>query len=173
MSAKPSPGEIAYFTNMRARQVLDTQNWALGSRWLWPASTAATPVRIEYDFTNAFAALQRGDAAPARALVAQTEPGAADARPYFQELRGLIALADGKPDEGIGLLRAAADAEDAMPFEFGPPAIVKPTAELLGEQLLKLGRIADARAAFERAESRTPGRTLTVAGLKATGAKTP
>jgi tetratricopeptide (TPR) repeat protein len=173
MSAKPSPGEIAYFTNMRARQVLDTQNWALGSRWLWPASTAATPVRIEYDFTNAFAALQRGDAAPARALVAQTEPGAADARPYFQELRGLIALADGKPDEGIGLLRAAADAEDAMPFEFGPPAIVKPTAELLGEQLLKLGRIADARAAFERAESRTPGRTLTVAGLKATGAKMP
>ena len=75
MSAKPSPGEIAYFANMRARQVLDTQNWALGSRWLWPASTAATPVKVEYDFTNAFAALQRGDAAPARAFVAQTGAG--------------------------------------------------------------------------------------------------
>ncbi len=88
MSAKPSPSEIAYFTDMRARQILDTQNWALASRWLWPATTAATPVKIEYDFTNAFAALQRGDAAPARAFVAQPEPADADRRPYFQELRG-------------------------------------------------------------------------------------
>ena len=173
LSAKPSPGEIAYFADMRARQILDTQNWALGSRWLWPTSTAATPVRIEYDFTNAFAALQRGDAAPARAFVAQPEPEGVDLRPYFQELRGLLAIADGKSDEGIRLLRAAADAEDKTPFEFGPPAIAKPTAELLGEQLLKLGRKDEARAAFERAEARAPGRTLTVAGLKATGAKTP
>jgi len=55
-----------------------------------------------------------------------------------------------------------------MPFEFGPPAIVKPTAELLGEQLLKLGKPDEAHAAFERAAERTPGRTLVVAGLKAT-----
>ena len=149
------------------------QNWALAGRWLWPAGTPATPVKIEYDFVNAFAALQRGDAAPARAFVAQPEPADTDLRPYFQELGGLLALTDGKPDEGIRILRAAADAEDKMPFEFGPPAIAKPTAELLGEQLLKLGKNDEARAAFERAEARTPGRTLTVAGLKATGAKTP
>jgi hypothetical protein len=173
MSDKPSPGEIAYFTDMRARQILDTQNWALATRWTWPATAPVTPAKTEYDFTTAFAALQRGDAAPARAFAAQPEPADKDLRPYFQELSGLLAIADGQSDEGIRLLRAAADAEDKMPFEFGPPAIAKPTAELLGEQLLKLGRKDEARAAFERADARAPGRTLTVAGLKATGAKAP
>jgi len=173
MSARPSQGETAYFANMRARQILDTQNWALASRWPWSAAMPATSAKLEYDFTNAFAALQRGDTGPARAFIAQPEPADAGGRPYFQEVRGLIAIADGKPDEGLRLLRAAADAEDSMPFEFGPPAIVKPTAELLGEQLLKLGKKDEARAAFERAAARTPGRTLTVAGLTAAGAKTP
>jgi tetratricopeptide (TPR) repeat protein len=173
MSDKPSPGEIAYFADMRARQILDTENWALASRWLWPAGMPATPAKVEYDFINAFAALRRGDAASARTFVAQPQSGEANLRPYYQELSGLLALADGKPDEGLRLLRAAADAEDNMPFEFGPPAIAKPTAELLGEELLKLRKNDEARAAFERAEARAPGRTLTAAGLKATGAKTP
>ena len=173
MSDKPSPGEMAYLADMRARQILDTQNWALASRWPWPVGTPATPVKFEYDFVNAFAALERGDAALARAFVAQPEPTDTESRPYLQELGGLLAITDGKPDEGIRLLRAAADVEDKMPFEFGPPTVAKPTAELLGEQLLKLGKKDEARVAFERAAQRTPGRAAVVAGLKATGAGTP
>ncbi|MFI5177547.1 MAG: hypothetical protein ACHQO8_03230 [Vicinamibacterales bacterium] len=173
MSSKPTPGEIGYFTDMRARQIFDTQNWALASRWTWPAGTPASPAKIKDDFTNAFAAIQRGDAAPARAFVARPDVADADLRVYVDELRGMIAIAGGQADEGVRRLRAAVDAEDAMPFEFGPPAIVKPTSELLGEQLLTLGRRDEARVAFERAAERTPGRTPVVTGLKAATSKTP
>jgi tetratricopeptide (TPR) repeat protein len=162
MSAKPSNGEIAYFASMRARQVLDTRDWSLASRWTFapplPADGRMTRARLDYDFTNAFSALMRGDAAPASAML--VAPASADPAlaPYRLELAGLVAIAGGRTDAGVELLRAAAQSEDAMPFEFGPPAIVKPTFELLGEQLLALGRTAEARAAFERAAERTPGR---------------
>jgi tetratricopeptide (TPR) repeat protein len=163
MSAKPSNGEVAYFASMRARQVLDTRDWSLASRWTFapplPADGRMTHARLDYDFTNAFAALMRGDAAPARTLLAAPAPTDPALAPYRLELGGLVAIADGRADAGIESLRAAAKSEDAMPFEFGPPAIIKPTFELLGEQLLALGRTADARAAFERAAERTPGRT--------------
>lgn len=173
MSDKPTSGEIAAFTDMRARQILDTQNWSLAERWTRDISGTATPASYEYQFTNAFAALQRGDAGPARTFVAMPEPKLPGVAPLFQELRGMLAIATGKADDGVATLRAAADGEDAMPFEFGPPAIAKPTAELLGEQLLTLGKKDDARAAFERAAQRTPGRTAVVAGLKATGGQLP
>jgi tetratricopeptide (TPR) repeat protein len=168
MSDQPTSGEIAAFADMRARQILDTQDWPLASRWTRDASGTATPATYEYLFTNAFAALQRGDVGPARTFVAMPEPKLPGVPPYFQELRAMLAIHDGHVDDGLASLRAAADGEDAMPFEFGPPAIAKPTAELLGEQLLKLGKKDDARAAFERAAQRTPGRIAVVSGLKAT-----
>jgi len=67
-------------------------------------------------------------------------------------------------------LRQAAALEDSMPFEFGPPAIVKPTFELLGEALLGLGMHDEAQQAFNRATERTPGRTLAVRGLESSAA---
>jgi len=169
VSAKPTGGEVAYFVSMRARQILDTEDWSLATRWTWspptagsgPGSTAAWT----YGFTNAFAALRRGDMAPARALLATPIPNDDTSRLHAEELRGLVALAAGQNDEGLRLLRAAADAEDALPYEFGPPSIVKPTHELLGEELTRLGRSDDARMAFARATERTPGRPL-AAGLK-------
>ncbi len=119
-----------------------------------------------FAFTNAFAALRRGDAAAARALLATPIPSDSASKLHADELRGLVAIAAGRADEGLGLLRAAAAAEDALPFEFGPPAIVKPTFELLGEELARLGRKGEARAAFTRAAERTPGRTLVTRALQ-------
>jgi hypothetical protein len=55
-----------------------------------------------------------------------------------------------------------------MPLEFGPPAIEKPTDELLGEMLLELHRPAEARGAFQAALTRTPGRKLVVEALART-----
>jgi tetratricopeptide (TPR) repeat protein len=174
MTQEPNPGEQAYFVSMRARQILDTEDWALATRWTWdpPAGVDSREagLRFGYAWTNAFAALRTGDAAPALALVSSAATGD-QARIAADELRGLIAIADGRAAEGIRILQAAADAEDALPFEFGPPSILKPTHELLGEELLKLGRKDEATIAFTRASERTPGRSLVERGLAAAGAQ--
>jgi cytochrome c-type biogenesis protein CcmH/NrfG len=48
---------------------------------------------------------------------------------------------------------------------FGPPDIVKPSHELLGEQLLALGRPADAKHAFQRSLALAPRRLRSLLGL--------
>jgi len=82
-----------------------------------------------------------------------------------QELDAFLKLADGHAAEAIRTLEEAAAAEEAMSFEFGPPAIVKPTRELLGEVLLEQGRAEEAQQAFERALARAPRRVLSLLGL--------
>ena len=52
-----------------------------------------------------------------------------------------------------------------MPLEFGPPNIQKPANELLGDQLLALGRNAEAEQAYQSALARAPGRTKSLQGL--------
>ena len=76
-------------------------------------------------------------------------------------------LAQGQTDEGLQLLRKAAEAEAALPPPFGPPALQKPSYELLGDELLALGRKEEAAAAYRQALAAAPGRRLSVAGLAA------
>lgn len=79
----------------------------------------------------------------------------------------LAALADGRTEEGLKLLRAAAAAERGLPVEFGPPALPKPSSELLADHLLKLGRKAEAAAAYRETLAAAPGRRRALAGLAA------
>jgi len=80
---------------------------------------------------------------------------------------GLEKLAVGDREGGVGDLRAAAAEEAAMPAEFGPPAIPKPSFELLGDALLALGRKAEAAQAYRTALAAAPGRRLSERGLAA------
>ena len=52
-----------------------------------------------------------------------------------------------------------------MSVEFGPPAVYKPTDELLGELLLEMHRLPEARDAFQVALARAPGRRSVVQAL--------
>ena len=79
----------------------------------------------------------------------------------------VVALASGETARGIELLQAGADAEAALPVPFGPPVLAKPSAELLGDELLAMGRKAEAAAAFRRALASAPNRRRSVEGLKA------
>ena len=77
-------------------------------------------------------------------------------------------LASGDEESGLSALRAAAAAEAAMPVVFGPPAVEKPSAELLGEELLKRGSPGDyvaAERAFTQALQFAPNRKLSNEGL--------
>jgi hypothetical protein len=81
------------------------------------------------------------------------------------ELEGAVDLDEGKGDEGLRLLRQAADLEESLPVPFGPPFIEKPSHEMLGEALLSVSRPAEAAKAFEGALARAPLRSRSLLGL--------
>jgi len=80
------------------------------------------------------------------------------------ELSGLLALAAGANEDALARLAGAAEKEDAMGFDFGPPAVVEPAHELLGQVLLDLGRAEEAAHEFETALERAPGRARSLQG---------
>ena len=88
-----------------------------------------------------------------------------------KELEAVL-MSPGKDDpRSLALAKEAAVAEDAMNFEVGPPAIVKPAHELQGEMLLAVGKPVEARAEFERSLAHAPNRALSLLGLARSAAK--
>ena len=79
----------------------------------------------------------------------------------------IVALAQGRTEEGLTMLRKAAAAETALPPPFGPPQLQKPSYEMLGDELLALGRKQEAADAYQAALAAAPNRRLSVLGLKA------
>jgi tetratricopeptide (TPR) repeat protein len=82
-----------------------------------------------------------------------------------QQLAALATCLRGNETEALALMTKAAEAEDVMPYEFGPPVPIKPSRELLGEMLLSMDKPADAQKAFAAALRRAPGRALSLDGL--------
>jgi tetratricopeptide (TPR) repeat protein len=91
-----------------------------------------------------------------------------DAGPVMEAiLASAIEFASGNRDDALRKIVAAAEAEDRLIFEYGPPAIVKPAWEQAGEMLLAAGKKAEAANAFRNALKRYPNRRLSNEGLKA------
>jgi len=103
----------------------------------------------------------------AAAAAAGPEPAYAPRRRavVLTQAEAIEALRAGRTEEGLAALRRAAEAERTMPAEFGPPLVEKPSFELLGEELLRLGRRSEAEAAFRAALELAPNRRLSVRGL--------
>src|SRR4029077_16034699 len=74
------------------------------------------------------------------------------------EVAAWSALAQGKRDEALSLMRSAADAEDKTEKHIVTPGRIVPARELLGEMLLELKRPADALKEFEASQVREPER---------------
>jgi tetratricopeptide (TPR) repeat protein len=192
MMSGMSPAMIALdsYAEMRAHFLIDTQLWNDDVvRWTLPAGDY--PFAEEtFDYVNAISAIRRGDLVVAREAAARVEkegqraaawmkeqkmdePGSGDGTLIYNgELHALLTAAEAqaggskeKAQDAVLELQRLAAKEHAMPLEFGPPSIEKPTDELLGEILLQLHRPAEARDAFHAALSRTPGRKLVVESL--------
>jgi predicted Zn-dependent protease len=71
---------------------------------------------------------------------------------------GAIARAEGRHDDALQLMRAAADREDATDKHPVTPGPIVPARELLGELLLDLGRPGDALKELEASQQREPNR---------------
>ena len=182
-TADPDTTLMGSYSQMRARFVIDSQLWNDDViRWTLPAGDFPS-AQLTFDYTNAIAAIERKDDANARVYADRVmadrqkveawlernkveEPRYGNrARILTSQLQALLLLRQGKTGEAVQELRKVAEEERAMPFEFGPPYIDKPTDELLGEVLLTLNRPAEARDAFQLSLVRTPGRSLPKAGV--------
>ncbi len=143
---------------------IDTKGLHRSAGWVW--------------FPEGYAATERGDyatggATSERIVGLVLQPGEAGESPnqdaYFeimaQTLAGLTAFRQGDKEGGLRIVERAATRYESVPFDYGPPVPVKPPQELAGEQLLELGRAAEARAYFERSLRLAPRRVESLLGL--------
>jgi hypothetical protein len=72
--------------------------------------------------------------------------------------------ADGKHDDALKAMSAAADAEDKTEKAAITPGPLAPARELYGEMLLELGMLKEALAAFEATKAKEPNRLRGYAG---------
>lgn len=84
----------------------------------------------------------------------------------MDQVEAMLLVLNGRRSEAIAALERAAEAEDALPFMFGPPTIEKPSRELLADLLASSQRSGDAAREYRRALLRTPGRSTIVAPLQ-------
>ena len=174
---------VRSYTEMRPNFIIDAQLWNDDLvRSSLPAGDYPL-AQFAFDYTNALAAIRRGDLASARSFASGAENDRqrvmakrkeqerdnpqVDQRLVIliEQLQALLTAAGGKSQEAVAELKRIAEKEHAMPFEFGPPSIYKPTDELLGELLSELHRPAEARDAFKVALARGPGRRSVVQAI--------
>ena len=158
----------------RSRMVIEREAWH------------PEPVTEEYPSTRLLAAglsaAQTGDLPLAEEVARMLADAAAEAtsgdtdRSYYarnskplqimaKEVGGLLAIARGQTDTGIGLLAEGVAIAESMRPPNGAPNPLKPVHELYGEALLAAGRAAEAQETFETSLLRTPNRPLSLRGL--------
>ncbi len=178
----PDNTPVGSYAAMLSRYVIDSGE--LNVEGLdWPVDLSGSPyARVTFAFATGYAAAALGDAENAMAALdvltavdaelttAEEDIDTQGARRQVLvlELEALIRALEGNMDQAITLARQAAAAEQAMPYEFGPPFVDKPAFELLGEVLLMAGRYEDSRNAFRIALSRNPERAASRNGLALT-----
>ena len=179
LAAAPTAGRQGALLAMRAHYLIETENWTDDAAgWTLDAPLAGQVPKAMDKFALGYAALRRGDRRAAerglgelRVLAKKLEgdtsyvgnrriPGV-----LATELEAALLANRGKPQQAIDLLRAVTRESDAFPSEFGPPDIVKPTHELLGELLIASGRPAESAQEFTRALELAPGRSAALLGL--------
>jgi tetratricopeptide (TPR) repeat protein len=179
LSGHNSSNARTYLSSMRAHFLINAERWDDPARaWALDVSDLGATAQAIDAFALGYAAARRGDRRLARQRLADLTTIRSDARadgrnvaPVYvpailaRELEAAMLVADGKAAQALPLLYQAAAIEDSLPVEYGPPDVVKPTHELLGEVLLGLGRASDAQREFQRALEMAPRRALALLGL--------
>jgi tetratricopeptide (TPR) repeat protein len=149
--------------------------------WKSAAALEVRPSRFAYadamtHFARALGAARSGNQAAAKTdmekLAALREGLRAAKDGYWTEqtdiqwqiARAWVLHAEGKYDEAVKVLRAAADAEDNTEKHPVTPGAPIPARELLGQMLLERGSANEALAAFEATLKKEPNRFNATAG---------
>jgi tetratricopeptide (TPR) repeat protein len=177
---------VSSYAGMRSHFLVTTHLWNDDvAGWKAPPGDFPFP-ELDFAYADTLVALGRGDPAAAHDAFSRAESTAPRVRAWMaqlkmdmpamtetvtitvDQLRAALLAAEGKPENAVRELQQTAAREDALPLEFGPPNIEKPTDEMLGELLLQLHRTTEAREAFHAALARNPGRKLVVDALART-----
>jgi tetratricopeptide (TPR) repeat protein len=184
--ANPTPTTAYAVTSIPARMLLERRRWREAAAFEMPANLSGFEALSKHKwaeanlrFANAVGAARSGDNARAKAAVARlgeieasviVPPGEYDWRKQVaierQIAEGWLAYAEGRKDEAVRIMRAAADLDDATEKHPVTPGSILPAREQLGELLLELGRPAEALAEYRASLKRAPKR---LAGLYGAG----
>jgi Tfp pilus assembly protein PilF len=170
---------VAYAaTAIPARLALERRQWRDAARLELPDNVRALAPLQDFPwaeahivFARAVGAARSGDAAAATREVARlgaiadrlaVPPGTYDWKAQVGIERDIaaawLAHAQGRDKDALALMRAAADADDALEKHPVTPGAILPAREQLGELLLEGGQPAAALAAFEDSLKRSPRR---------------
>jgi tetratricopeptide (TPR) repeat protein len=143
-----------------ARYMLERQDWR-GAAQLKPLGLPVPPAEAITHFARALGAARSGDIVAAKADAAkliEIREGLEKANQSYWaeqvEIQALcaqawIAQAQGKPEEALKFMRAAADLEDGSEKHVAMENRLYPMRELLGDLLMEQGQASEALAAYE------------------------
>ena len=175
--------KVAYTaTAIPARILLERRQWHRAAALELPANVRSLAPLTDFQwaeahihFARAVGAARSRNAAQARTELAKLEAieqalvvpaGTYDWKKQVSISRQIaaawLAQAEGRTDEAIRLMRAAADLDDATDKHPVTPGAILPAREQLGELLLEAGKPRDALVAYEASLQRAPRR---LAGL--------
>ena len=158
-----------------ARYAVERGDWKAASELAVRPSPLAQVQAISY-FTRALGAARSGnpDAAKADiAKLAELRDKLLEAKDAYwsgqvdiqrQVATAWVLYAEGKRDDALAAMSAAADAEDKTEKHPVTPGVPKPARELYGVMLLESGKPTEALAAFEATLKKEPNRLAATAG---------
>jgi hypothetical protein len=158
-----------------ARYAIERGDWKAAAELQVRPSPLANVQAITY-FARAFGAARLGnpDAAKADiAKLAELRDKLRDAKDAYwsgqvdiqrQVATAWVLFSEGKPNDALNAMSAAADAEDKTEKHPVTPGVPKPARELYGVMLLESGNAKDALAAFEATLKKEPNRLAAYLG---------
>ena len=183
--AEPETFKVAYaYTAIKTRYALERRRWDEAAKLSLPAeSLGGFPwasfrwAEANIQFARAIGAARSGDAATARdaaAKLAEIRAALVVAKGDYdwakqveiqhQAALSWLARAEGKDEEALRLMRAAADLEDATDKHPVTPGAILPVREMLGDLLSELNQPALALQEYARSLESSPNRFNSIYG---------